>query len=106
MNILNQIKDGEFTELFNRTIEEETNFINEYNNITYQISTVSSQYLANLSTVSLEKCELLLKDINSINKDEKLILLKLEHHIENITIPIIEYQLFYQHHYLILAYNF
>jgi len=36
----------------------------------------------------------LLKDINSINKDEKLILLKLEHHIENITIPIIEYQLF------------
>ena len=93
-DILNQIKDGEFTELFNRTIEEDTYFINSDNNITYQISTVSSQYSANNSTVSLEKCELMLKDIYSINKDEKLILLKLEHYIENIKIPIIEYQLF------------
>ena len=68
-DILNQIKDGEFIELFNRMIEEDINFINSDNNITYQLSTVSSQYSANKSIVSLEKCELMLKDIYSINKD-------------------------------------
>ena len=93
-DILEQIKENKFKDLFNKTIEEDTNFIHEYNNITYQISTVSSQYSTNLSTVSLEKCESTLKDIYSIDKDEKLILLKLEHKVENIKIPIIEYQLF------------
>ena len=93
-HILEQIEEGKLNELFNKTIEEDINIIQKDNNITYQISTVSSQYSANLSTVSLEKCESILKDIYSIDKDEKLILLKLEHKVEKIQIPIIEYQLF------------
>ena len=93
-HILEQIQENKFKDLFNKTIEEDINFIQYYNNITYQISTVSSQYSANLSTVSLEKCESILKDIYSIDKNEKLILLKIEHKVENIKIPIIEYQLF------------
>ena len=93
-HIISQIEEGIFKELFNRTIEQETNFIQLDNNITYQISTVSSQYSTNLSKVSLEKCESILKDVYSLDKDEKLLLLKLEHNIESFKIPIIEYQLF------------
>ena len=93
-HIMEQIEDGVFNEIFNRTIEEDTNIIQKDNNIIYQISTVSSQYSTNYSKVSLEKCESILKDVYSIDKDEKLILLKLEHNKENSKIPIIEYQLF------------
>ena len=93
-HILEQIKEDKFKEIFNRTIEEDTYIIKKDNNITYQISTISSQYLTNLSTVSLEKCESILKEIYSIDQDEKLILLKLEHDVEKFKIPIIEYQLF------------
>ena len=92
--IIDQIQEGKLKELFNRTIEEDTNYIAEENNIIYQISTVSSQYSTNLSKVSLENCEQKLKDAYFIDKEEKLILLKLEHYVENIKIPIIEYQLF------------
>ena len=93
-HIIEQINEGKFKELFNKTIEQETNFIQKSNNITYQISTVTSQYSTNLSKVSLEEWESILKDAYSIDKDEKLILLKLEHNIESFKIPIIEYQLF------------
>ena len=93
-HILDQSKEDKFKEIFNKTIVENTNIIQYDNNITYQISTVTSQYSANLSTVSLEKCESILKEIYSIDQNEKLILLKLEHNVENAKIPIIEYQLF------------
>ena len=93
-HILDQIDEDIFKDLFNKTIEEETNFIGYDHNITYQISTVSSQNSTNLSKVSLEKCEKILKDAYSIDENEKLILLKLERKVEDIKIPIIEYQLF------------
>ena len=92
--ILDQIQKGNLNDLFNKTIEEGENFINKDNNITYQISTISSQYSTNLSKVSLEQCETILKDVYSLDKEEQLILLKLEHGVENLKIPVIEYQLF------------
>jgi hypothetical protein len=92
--ILDQIQKGNLKDLFNKTIEEGQNFINKDHNITYQISTVSSQYNTNLSKVSLEKCETLLKDVYSIDEEEQLVLLKLEHDVGNLKIPVIEYQLF------------
>ena len=88
INIIDQIQDGKFKELFNKTIEEDINYIKKENNITYQISTNSSQYNTNLSKVSLEKRESILKDVYSIDTEEKLILLKLEYSVEK------EYQLF------------
>ena len=93
-HIIDQIQDGKFKELFNKMIEEDINYIKKENNITYQISTISSQNNTNLSKVSLEKRESILKDVYSIDIEEKLILLKLEHNVENIKIPIGEYQLF------------
>ena len=93
-HILDQIEKGYFEEIFTKAVKENETYIQEENNITYQISTVSSQYSTNYSTVGLEECESILKDVYSLDKNESLVLLKLEHQLENSKIPIIEYQLF------------
>ena len=93
-HIIDQIEKGYFEDIFESAIEENETFVQTEKNVTYQISTVSSQYSTNTSTVGLEDCEELLKEIYSLDKNEKLILLKLEHQVEKSKIPIIEYQLF------------
>ena len=93
-HIIDQIEKGYFEDIFEDAVEENKTFERKEENVTYQISTVSSQYSTNTSTVGLEDCEALLKEIYSIDKNEQLILLKLEHKVENSKIPIIEYQLF------------
>ena len=93
-DILDDIEDGKFNDIFNEIIAENTTINKSENNVTYQISTVSSQYISNLSTVALEDCETKLKEKYSLDKNEKLILLKVDYGIEKIKIPIIEYQLF------------
>ena len=93
-DILDDIENGEFDEIFDNAINENKTYNGTENNITYTISTISSQYSTNYSTVALEDCESLLKEKYSLDKNEKLILLKLEYDIEELKIPIIEYQLF------------
>ena len=56
-NILDDIENGEFNDIFNKTIEENKTTTKTENNITYHISTVSSQYSTNYSIVNLEDCE-------------------------------------------------
>ena len=92
--ILEEIEKGEFNDIFNRTIAENKTTIKSENNVTYEISTVLSQYSTNYSTVGLEDCESKLKDVYSLDENDKLILLKVEYGIEKYKIPIIEYQLF------------
>ena len=100
--MLDQINNGSFKEIFKDVIETDKNYINtinaesiagDKNNITCQISTVSSQ-IPNLSIVYLENVESQLKKNYFLNESEKLILFKLEHKFENFYIPIIEYQLY------------
>ena len=93
-DILDDIENGKFNDIFNEIIAENKTINKSENNVTYQISTVSSQYKSNLSTVALEDCESILKEKYSLDKNENLILLKAEYGIEKIKIPIIEYQLF------------
>ena len=93
-DILDDIENGEFNDVFNEAITENKTYNGTENNITYTISTVSSQYLTNYSTVGLEDCESRLKEKYSLDKNEKLVLLKLEYGIDEFKIPIIEYQLF------------
>ena len=93
-NILDDIEDGKFNDIFNEIIAGNKTISKSENNVTYQISTVSSQYKSNLSSVALENCESKLKEIYSLDKNEQLILLKVEYNLEEIKIPIIEYQLF------------
>ena len=92
--ILDDIEKGKFNEIFNNTIAKNKTYTVIESNITYIISKVSSQYSTNYSTVSLEYCESLLKEKFLLDKNETLILLKLEYGIKKLKIPIIEYQLF------------
>ena len=92
--ILDDIKNGKFNEIFDNAIAEKKTYDVIESNITYIISTVSSQYSTNYSTVALEYCESILKEKYLIDKNETLILLKLEYGIKKLKIPIIEYQLF------------
>ena len=93
-DILEDIENGKFNEIFNDTIEKNKTYNATENNITYIISTVSSQYNTTFSYVGLEDCESLLKKIYSLDEKETLVLLKLEYKVDNSKIPIIEYQLF------------
>ena len=93
-NILDDIEEGKFNNIFNKAISENITYNATENNITYVISTVSSQYNTNYSTVGLEECESLLKNKNLLDKNETSILFKLEYNIKNAKIPIIEYQLY------------
>ena len=92
--ILEDIKNGKFNDIFENVIAENKTYDATESNITYIISTVSSQYSTNYSTVDLKKCEALLKEKFLLDKNETLILLKLEYNIEKLKIPIIEYQFF------------
>jgi hypothetical protein len=93
-DILDDIEEGKFNNIFNKAISENITYNATENNITYVISTVSSQYNTNYSTVGLEECESLLKNKNLLDKNETSILFKLEYNIKNAKIPIIEYQLY------------
>ena len=93
-HILDQIDKNLFNNIFRYVIEQNVNFIQKDNNVIYQLSSISSQYLTNLSKISLEECESFLKEYHSMNESEKLILFKIEYNIEKTKIPIIEYQLF------------
>ena len=92
--ILDDIKNEKFNEIFENVIAENKAYNATESNITYIISTVSSQYSTNYSTVSLEKCESFLKQKFLLDKNETLILFKLEYGIEKLKIPIIDYQFF------------
>ena len=93
-NILDDIEDGNFNDIFETVISENKTYNATENNKTYIISTVSSQYKTNYSTVGLEECESKLKKEYLLDENEALILLKLEYNIKNAKIPIIEYQLY------------
>ena len=94
--ILDDIENGTFNGIFDNVINENKTYVATESNITYIISTVSSQYSTNYSTIALEDCESLLKEKFLLDKNETLILLKLEYGIEKLKIPIIEYQFFIQ----------
>ena len=94
-NILNEILDGNMNEILSAVIKEDKIFLIEDNNEKYQISTISKQTgLDNLTTIDFGECEDILKQNYSLNKSEELLIFKIEHTIEGINIPIIEYALF------------
>ena len=93
-NILEDIEKGKFNDIFDKVISENKTYNATENNITYIISTVSSQYITDYSTVGLEECGSILKKEYLLDENETLILFKLEYNINKAKIPIIEYQLY------------
>ena len=83
--------------LLNNLIENKDDLIVKYNNIVYQLTTSYNQKFKtynNVSSINLGECENILKEKNKINKNESLIILKVENKIEELNIPIIKFEIF------------
>ena len=93
-SILSQILQGSRN---NNTNETNNIFMIQDDNDYHLISTVGGQLnKANHSSIDLGQCEKFLRNKSNIKDDEELIMYKIEHNIEGLNIPIIEYTIFTQ----------
>ena len=97
--IENQIIEREIDDLLESIInDEKKDLIFKNNKILIQITSSYNQnyrIYQNISTIELDYCEDILKDIYGINDEETLIILKVEYYEEGLLIPIIEYEVFH-----------
>ena len=85
--------------LLSIVIKEKTDFIINYKNSIFQITSTYNQIIKeyeykNISTIKLEGCENILKEKYNINRNESLLIFKFEYYIEGLFIPIITYEIF------------
>ena len=93
INITEEILNGGLSLLIPKIYNE--SFIITEKDKEYQLSTVSNQYKRNdWVIIDLGDCEQILKDKYGINKDEDLLIFKIENHYDGINIPIIEYEIY------------
>ena len=97
-NIINDIQIGILDELIKNVLNDEKNdLIKLINNTLYQITSSFNQnnndYI-NISTIKIDECEKILKEQYNISQNESLIIFKIEQYIENLLIPLIEYEIF------------
>ena len=96
-NIKNEMKSGIMNSLLNNIYEKAEDLIVENNNIIYQITSSNNQQnkeYNNLSSIYLGECENVLKEEYNINKNESLLLFKIEYKIKELNIPIIKFEIF------------
>ena len=94
---MNDIHRGLMNSLFLNVTDKRKDIIINYLNTNFQItSSYNQEYNEsnNISTLHLGYCETILKEKYNIDKNDNLIILKLEHFIEGITIPILTYEVF------------
>ena len=96
--IINEIEDGSLNELLLEELFNEKNDIIKIDyDILYQITSSYNQNnkeYENISTIILGECELILKKNYYISSNEILIIFKTEQYIEDLYIPLIEYEIF------------
>ena len=91
---MNDIQRGLMNSLFLNVTDKREDIIINYLNTNYQLTSSYNQEnndYNNKSTLHLGYCETILKEKYNINKNDNLIILKLEYSIEGITIPILIY---------------
>ena len=94
-NIIDDIIKGNLNDLLSSVVRENKIILIQEEEEKYQISTISGQKdLENLTSIDFGECEDLLKAKYTLNQSDELIIFKIEHTIEGINIPIIEYALF------------
>ena len=86
----------------NKTIENiiknKQDFVQQKDNITYQITTSENQKNKtnnNISTINLESCENKLRDIYKINETLPLIIFKIDYYPPDTLIPIVIYEIYH-----------
>ena len=96
--IKNGISEGKMDSIIEEVLNNKKDIIETYDNITYQITTTFNQRnneYKNISTMELEGCEEVLKNIYNIGKNDSLIIFKYEYIIPKLLIPIIGYELYH-----------
>ena len=105
-NVINEIIKGNINEILSSVVKENKVILIQDEKEKYQISTISGQReLTNSTYIDFGDCEKLLKSHYGLNNSEELIIFKIEHTIEGIKIPIIEYALFSNNGSIILDSN-
>ena len=96
--IINEIEDGSLNELLLEELFNEKNDIIKIDyDILYQITSSYNQNnkeYENISTIKLGECEFILKKNYNIPLNKDLIIFKTEQYIEDLYIPLIEYEIF------------
>ena len=96
-NIINGIEGGLADTILLEIINEENDIIKIENNILYQITSSFNQKnksYHNISSIDLSECENYLKGKYDILENETLIIFKTEKYLDEILIPIIEFEVF------------
>ena len=89
------LNDGLLTEIIGNIKETNSSFNININQDIIQISFMKEQNKTkNTSYINFKELENIIKQENNIPLDDDLILLKIEHYIDNLKIPIIEYIIF------------
>ena len=92
------IQKGYLNNIIKNISENKDDYIEEYNDIIFQITTSDNQKYnsnKNISTIDLEKCENILKEIYSINISLPLIIFKIDYKYPDLLIPIIGYEIYH-----------
>ena len=96
--IIKDIEDGVSKKLLLKVVFKEKNDIMKIDNdILYQITSNFNQNnkeYENISTIKLGECENILKEKYNLSLNESLIIFKTEQYIEDLYIPLIEYDIF------------
>ena len=107
-NLFNDLKNISFSTLLEEVVNEQKKDITTVlNNIKYQITSSFNQIskiYEDISTINLNPCENKLKDLNIIDKNDTLIIFKIDYYIRKI--PLVKYEIFHPITKILLNLNF
>ena len=100
-NIINNIKEDiinhNIENLLSDVIEKKEDLYIKNEDVLYQITTTNNQnnnIYNNISSIKLGECEDILKRIYNIDRNQTLIILKIDYYLEGLLIPIIGYEVY------------
>ena len=96
-NIIKEIENGLMDNSIKELINNQEDIILKKNNTIYQLTSsfnqINKNYI-NISSIKLSECEDMVKEINNISLHDPLIIFKIEKNIQDLLIPLIEYEVF------------
>jgi hypothetical protein len=96
-NLFNDLKNKSFSSLLEEVISDQKKDVTTVlNNTIYQITSSFNQVnkiYESISTINLKLCEIRLKDMNIIDKNDTLLIFKIDYYLRQI--PLVKYEIFH-----------
>ena len=95
--IRNDLTNGNMDDLIKEVIDNNIDLMTKDKNVVYQITSSDNQNkneYSNISTIQLGKCEAKLREINHIDPQIPLLILKIDNFEKGQLIPVIEYEVY------------